>query len=196
MKILCLGSASSDTDNRVSVLAKINKSINHGLICSTDQRVVDGFYHLSLADISIDELAELVKQFDKVTLLDQPSSEYNDNQTFLETYQSCIKLDNNGIDVKFKKNQNIKHLLEFDELIKSNKSFCLYPWTSDEVCKDSTQKIISKTQLKQKMLQGKFTPAYCEKCYYNESFGETSPRQDKTIKLAIQYNIRSVKELK
>jgi len=61
MKILCLGSANTDTDNRVSVLARINKSINHGLICATDQIVADGFYHSSLADVSFNNLLELTK---------------------------------------------------------------------------------------------------------------------------------------
>jgi len=147
MKILCLGNASTDTDTRVSVLARINKSINHGLICSADQKVVDGFYHSSLADISFNKLEQLVQQFDKVQLLDQPSAEYNDDQTFLETYRLCVKLDSDGTNIKFRKNQNIKHLLEFDELIKSNKSFCLYPWTSKEVCVDSTQKTVDNAVL-------------------------------------------------
>jgi len=45
------------------------------------------------------------------------------------------------------------------------------------------------------MLEGKFTPAYCEKCYYKESFGEISPRQNKTIELAIKHNIQTIEEL-
>jgi hypothetical protein len=97
MKYLCIGNPTSATDDITTRLAVTKKTINHGLAINIEQA---GFYHISLADISILEAETFVEQFDELYFLDQGK----------ETYSSELVYNNTRALLLYIKNWNVKPL--------------------------------------------------------------------------------------
>ena len=82
MKYLCIGNPTNHTDDITTRLAKTNKSINRGLATKIDE---DGFYHISLADITILEAETFIEQFDQLYFLQQPKESYDNEEVYNNT---------------------------------------------------------------------------------------------------------------
>ena len=82
MKYLCIGNPTSHTDDITTRLAKTNKSINRGLATVIDEH---GFYHISLADITILEAETFIEQFDQLYFLQQPKESYDSEEVYNNT---------------------------------------------------------------------------------------------------------------
>lgn len=94
MKYLCIGNSTSQTDEATTRLAKLNNSVNHGLAINPDK---PGFYHISLADITLDQAETFIEQFDLLYFYTQPKETYQE-----EVYNSTRTL------LLYVKNWNIR----------------------------------------------------------------------------------------
>jgi len=213
-KILCLGNNNQDTDIRTTGLAKQNQTINHGLITdSTFVPVKPGYYHTTVIDIP-GGILELSQRFDQIVLLDQPVSEWSHYKPLLSSYKLLVELEKQGKDTVYKNNSNIQSYINFDHLLKENKSFCIYPWIEKvenngylTLCNRSKKKIAMLHEVtdwkndsnyqyvRQKMLQGEQLPEYCSYCYDYENKGIESYREFETKDWISKLNINSIEDL-
>ena len=199
-KILCIGNETSSTDLLVSNLANLNNTINYGLI--SDQNFIpinNGFYHTTILDLVISDLITVSKRFDQVMLLDQPVKEWPHPKSLLTTFKICKELELLGIDIIYKNNENIKNHIHFDNFIRENKSFCIYPWINfierdggNSLCARSPNLLTAepnvhswnsnneRQHIKSMMLEGKLIPEKCQVCYDHENMGIESYRQYET----------------
>lgn len=216
MKILCLGSNTKDTDDRVSALAKANGMINHGLI--DDPLLVtevDGYYHTTIVDLTSGEILNLSKVFDKVVLLDQPAEQWTHWKLFLSTYK-LIKEISKHTEIEIVDESIFEGVEYFSNLVQTNKSFCIYPWVelTEEcggvtLCARSHGHIADKAvdiqdwqndpnfnEIRQKMLAGEKIESHCAPCYQYEDKGIESSRQFETIEWVSKLGLRSLEDLK
>ena len=129
MKILYLGSNLPDTDLRVSKLALSNKTINHGLVTTSDFiPEADGYYHTTIVDVWAGGIIEVAKHFDKIVLLDQPVDQWSHWKALLSTYKIIVELEKLGYATEFRENDNIQSIQFMWDLLQDNKAFCVYPW--------------------------------------------------------------------
>lgn len=216
-KILCLGSNTQNTDDIVSELAANNNTINHGLVSDdTFIPVNAGYYHTSITDLPSGGIIDLSKCFDQVVLLDQAKEEWNHWKSLLSTYKIMLELDKLGRNTVFADNKNVQRLIQFDEFIKTNKSFCIYPWVAHTdtngtgsltLCARSTVSVVKwsdikdwktnpeLTNIRQKMLAGEKLPEHCNKCYEYEDKGVDSYRIHETKEWVSKLNIHSIEDL-
>jgi pyruvate-formate lyase-activating enzyme len=214
-KILCLGNNDADTDIRTSQLAITNQTINHGLIVDAGfTPSQSGYYHTSLLDIPSGVIPRLAQHFDTVILLDQPVSQWSHWKPLLTCYKVMIELENLGIHTVYRENENIKKYQTFDQFLKENKSFCIYPWINlcEEsghltVCARSKAKITTIEELtdwqtdlnyqliRQSMLEGKQLPKHCSVCYDYEAKDIESYRQFETKEWIGQLDLNSLEDL-
>lgn len=82
MKYLCIGNSTSQTDEATTSLAELNNSVNRGLATEIDE---DGFYHISLADITILEAETFIEQFDQLYFLQQSKESYDNEEVYNNT---------------------------------------------------------------------------------------------------------------
>jgi len=75
MKYLCIGNPTSQTDEATTSLAELNNSVNHGLATTPNK---PGFYHTSLADITMLEAETFIEQFDALYFFIQPKETYDE----------------------------------------------------------------------------------------------------------------------
>ena len=215
-KILCLGSNNLDTDIRVSTLASINDTVNHGLLATDNKKIKEpGYYHTSLIDLSTGNIVSLAKHFDMIILLDQPPEEWS-HPTLLETtYKVIFELDKAGFNVQYKNNENIKSFNYWHKLVQENKSFCINPWILQieengqmVLCPRSSVKISDKKlsdidwytdpgykKVRQAMLEGKQLHDHCKVCYDYEAKGIESYRQFETKEWASRLQLQSIEDL-
>ena len=129
MKILYLGSNLPDTDLRVSKLALSNKTINHGLVTTSDFiPEADGYYHTTIVDVWAGGIIEVAKHFDKIVLLDQQVDQWSHWKALLSTYKIIVELEKLGYATEFRENDNIQSIQFMWDLLQDNKAFCVYPW--------------------------------------------------------------------
>lgn len=214
-KILCLGNNDEDTDHRASVLAKDLGTMNHGLIADSNFRpLLTGLYHTTILDLSFGDIVAIAKHFDQVVMFDQPQEQWSNWKPLLSTYKIMLELEQQGISVSFKHNQNVQKFLHFDQLLITNKSFCIYPWiefieeggemtlcaraqkgvtTADKIVNWKTNP--EYTAIRQKMLAGEPLTDYCGTCYYYESQGIESYRQFETKEWIGKLGIASIDDL-
>lgn len=218
-KILCLGDNSESTDQMVSDLANSDHTINHGLISDAKfEPKVSGYYHTTVVDLIPGEIVNLAEQFDAIVLLDQEPESWSDPLLYSATHHLLANLKAKNKIVIF---QNSKHESEtstsfFTNLVKTNKSFCLYPWIQllsrdnentllcsksfepvaklDEVGDWQTDPVY--TEYRNKMLAGEMLPKHCEDCYIIESTGGESQRIYDTILWATKLGLKSFEDLK
>lgn len=191
MKRLYIGNTTSDTDQRVTKLAEENNTVNHGLVTCANDILQDGFYHSTVIDISP---AEISKIDCDILLLDQPKESYS---TLQEYYQSKKIVDNKDS--------------YWEQLIKNNKSFCIFPFINHSMSFENTtlccrsREVVTKTKdfnwnsslqdIRTKMLQGKKIN-HCSICYNEEELGRLSARQSETVNWVHKLDISSVENLK
>lgn len=216
-KILCLGSNTQHTDDVVGVMAASDNTNNNGLVSDDSFAPAQvGYYHTSIIDLSSGGIINLSKQFDQVVLLDQPREEWPHWKSLLSSYKVMLELDKLGHNTDYKNNKNIQSFTHFDEFIKTNKSFCIYPWincveTSGNgylnICARSTVDIVKWkdvkdwktnpefTDVRQKMLAGEKLPEHCKVCYNYEDRGVESYRIHETKDWLSKLDINSLEDL-
>lgn len=217
MKILCLGNNTELTDTETTELANAVGSINHGLLSELGQSLEipthNGYYHTSVYDISIGNLFELGKQFDQVIVLGQLKEDYSHPNAFYKTIQLANKL-KDFVPVKFLIPNQAQDILFFENLVNTNKSFCIFPFiellainSHTTVCCRSTHPVTKLSEfvdfytdknyqeIRRKMLAGEKLPEHCSYCYATEDKGMTSARQQETVEWANQLDLTSVEDL-
>jgi hypothetical protein len=211
-KILCLGNNSKDTDVKTRAIAATNSKEYHGLITEIIP-IIDGYYQSSVYDIEFGKLVELVKLFDEVIVLDQPKVEWTHPDAFYNTVRIAKQAE------EFVKVTWLDHLYSdnitiFQELVRTNKSFCIFPFIellvnngSTTVCCRSNKAITKLSELndfqtdpgynkiRNAMLAGELLPDHCSSCYEYESKGIVSARQQETVEWANRLNLKSVDDL-
>lgn len=219
MKILCLGNNTRDTDARTRKLAKLNSMPCHGLLSeleepiTPDQLQESGYYHSSVYDIEFGRLIDLAKSFDTVVILDQPKEQYTHPDAFYKTIRLARHLKKTQ-SVDFIDSTYEQDIDFFEELVKTNKSFCIFPFielvtlnNNATVCCYSTTPIVPIKELKDfatdphyqeirsKLMSGQLIPDHCSSCYELEEQHILSPRQQQTIEWANRLNLSGLKEL-
>jgi MoaA/NifB/PqqE/SkfB family radical SAM enzyme len=211
MKVLCIGNNSFQTNAMTQSLAEQHKSINHGLLTEPNKTYFNGFYHTSVYDMIPEKIVSLAENFDRVIVLDialeswdHPTAFYNTIN--LKKYIKNIEFQNN--------NSRISQINYWENLVKENKSFCIFPFiellTNDAhttVCCRSNIKIKSiesiddfnndkdYNKIRKLLLNGKKIP-HCVHCYKNEDIGMLSARQQETVEWANFLNLKSTDDLK
>ena len=211
-KILCLGNNSEDTDIRTRAIANSNLQEYHGLITEIVPIVV-GYYQTSIYDIEYGKLVELIKLFDEVIILDQPKAEWSHPDAFYNTVR-IAKQAAEFVKVTWLDHSYSGDITVFEELVKTNKSFCIFPFIellvnngSTTVCCRSAKPITKLSALtnfqtdpeykkiRDSMLAGELLPQHCGTCYNYESNGILSARQQETVEWANRLNLTSTDDL-
>ena len=207
MKVLCLGNNHKHTDELTSKLGN-----NHGLISNLDIKIKDGFYHTSVLDLTNSEILELSKQFDRVIVLDQSVEQWNHPAEFHATQDIAKRI---GSKVRWQNADGKLQLEYWQNLIDTNKSFCIFPFIElltqnghTTVCCRSNTPIVDINELenfstnsayqkiRQSMIDGKLLPKHCNHCYKIEDKGIQSARQEETVEWALKLNLKSIDDLK
>ena len=217
MKILCLGNNTQDTDTQTRALAQELGLACHGLLSELDAPVNDqqhseaGVYHTSVYDLAPGRLSELISQFDQVVMLNQAKSAWSHPYAFNNTIRAVKEAGARG---RFVNPELTKTHDQFDQLVKTNASFCVFPFiqlytfsNGTAVCCRSSE-VITKIKdykhwhtdpnyqaLRAKMLQGQRVPEHCGFCYRQEDAGRLSPRQSELTEWVQRLNIDSLEQL-
>ena len=219
MRILCLGNNTENTDAKTRKLAEQQCLAYHGLI-SELEHVVDpqsiqypGYYHSSVYDLEYHRLLELAQNFDQVVILDQPKHQYSHPDAFYKTIRAAKQI-SIKIPVVYLEPAYKDDIAFFEELTKTNKSFCIFPFIEllafdgqTTVCCRSDTPITSlsnitdfKTdphyeKIRNKMLAGVLVPEHCSSCYDLEKQGIVSARIQETIEWTNRLNLSSIDDL-
>ena len=218
MKILCLGNNTEDTETKTRQLASDNQEKCHGLLSELDNQIIDitqaGWYYSSVYDIEYNRLVKLVVKFDSVIMLDQPKKQYSHPDAFYKTI-SLIKDLPNG---RFLDPGYATDIVFFENLVKTNKSFCIFPFIelltnqrSDgytTVCCRSTTPVDHVSEItdwktnknykkiRDKMINGILIQEHCSSCYKLEDKNILSPREQETVEWANRLDLTSLEDLK
>ena len=216
-KHLYIGNNTIDTDIKVSNLATQYKTINHGLVDSKKFIPLDnGLYHTTVSDLTVGDIIEIAKYFDLVALLDQPKNEWSHSKLLFTSYNLMRELEKAGHKIKFKDNKNIVSFSNFEQLLKTNKSFCIYPWINVVLEDNKNTKICARSsydmseidniknwqhnprrlEIKNKMLAGEKLTEICKTCYNYENVGAESYRQFETKEWVNHLDIETLDDLK
>lgn len=217
MKILCLGNNTADTDVRTQKLAESNQNFCHGLISKLSncwpETIQSGWYHSSVYDMEYSDLQDLAQQFDQVFMLDQPKSQYSHPDAFYKTVRLVKNLSNG----KFIDNSYATAINFFENLVQTNKSFCIFPFIElltnqrndgyTTVCCRSSTPVTHVSQIvdwknnkdykviRDQMIKGEPLPTHCSSCYSVESKNMLSARQQETVEWANRLNLSSIEDL-
>ena len=217
MKILCLGNNTRDTDVRTRQLAKNAQEECYGLLSELEGLILDitqpGWYHSSVYDVEYHRLVELASEFDSVIMLDQPKKQYSHPDAFYKTV-SLIKDLPNG---KFLDPGYATDIVFFEDLVKTNKSFCTFPFIElltnqrtdgyTTICCRSDNPVAHVSELtdwknnknykaiRDKMIKGIRVPEHCSSCYKLEDKNILSPREQETVEWANRLNLKSLDDL-
>jgi pyruvate-formate lyase-activating enzyme len=144
-------------------------------------------------------------------MLDQPKSQWEHPTSFYLTVRllKSLKAKIKFLDVTHKDSIDF-----FENLVKKNKSFCIFPFIemltnfdATTVCCRSATPIVKLSELKdfkndpnyvairQKMIAGELLPEHCNSCYRLENKGILSARQQETVEWANILNINSLEDL-
>lgn len=214
-KTLIIGNNDETTDQIAQQLADQSSTTNHGLILDKNFIPTEsGFYHTSVADMAFGQIISIAEHFDKIVLSDQPVDQWSHHRIFLQSYKLMLELDTQGYNTEYLDNENTQNNLFFEELFKTNPSFCMFPWITihpknnkyypcsrftkpvtnlDQIKDFSTDPILN--QLRQKMLAGEKIPG-CKVCYHYEEKGIESYRQFESKDWISQIGITSLEDLK
>jgi len=205
MKVLCLGNNTIDTEIKTQKLSGGNYN---GLLSDITQVIVDGYYQTSLYDLSRADIVQIADRFDKIIVLDQPQNQYSHPDTFLITVSVGQEVDAEFLDHSYKTNINF-----FENLVKENKSFCIFPFiellvnngNTTVCCRSSTTVAklkgldfyndIEYKKIRQQMLDNIPIPEHCSSCYKVESLGMQSARQQETVEWANRLNLQSIDDV-
>jgi len=216
-KVLCLGNNTVDTDTKTRKLSADADMPCHGLLSELDRPITsaqyleNGYYHSSVYDVAFGKLKNLCEEFDLVIMLDQPKTQWEHPNSFYLTVRllNSLKTKIKFLNVTYKDNIEF-----FEDLVKKNKSFCIFPFIemltnfdSTTVCCRSDTPIVKLSELKdfktdpnyvairQKMIAGELLPEHCDSCYRLENKGILSARQQETVEWANILNINSLEDL-
>ena len=217
MRILCLGNNTENTDHLTRALAKANQMQCHGLLSELDQPFdtldysQEGYYHTTVVDIQTGNLKQLMARFDKVIMLDQPLSQWNHPHEFHNTIKI---MKSTTTAVEFLNADATKPAELFEDLLKTNKSFCIFPFiqlhtTYDhaQLCCRSAKPVTKLKDLKdfstdpsyqrirESMLNGELLSDYCWDCYGRESQGIVSARLSETTEWAYRLGVKTLGDL-
>ena len=216
-KILCVGNETEDTDILVGQLAKENLTTNHGLITSEHFIPKEtGYYHTSVADISVGSIiTNLVKNFDLIIMLDQHIDSYPHWKTFVHTFKLMIELEKKGIATEFKNNTGNQDILYWYDLLRTNKSVCVYPFInlindygSLVQCQKNPTPVTKIEKLtdwstdsafgviRNNMIAGIQMPDRCRICYEREQHNGESARQFESLEWAMDLRLKTKEDLK
>jgi hypothetical protein len=218
MKILCLGNNTEDTDLQTRALSTQAQMPCHGLLSELAQPFSNldysqpGYYHSSVVDIQRGNLKELMNQFDLVIMLDQPIKNWNHPNEF---YNTLLLMQATTSTVKFLNEKETIPGKIFSGLIKTNKSFCIFPFIELYTTYDYTQlccrssKPVTKVneltdfntdpayqRIRESMIKGEMLPDYCQDCYDRENKGIVSARQSETTEWVYRLGIENIDSLK
>ena len=219
MRILCLGNNTEDTDAKTRQLAEQQSVKCHGLISELDH-VIDleliqysGYYHSSVYDLEYHRLIDLAQEFDQIVILDQPREQYSHPDAFYKTIRAAKQI-NATVPVVYLDSTYNTNITFFEDLTKTNKSFCIFPFIEllanngqTTVCCRSNTPITSlldivdfKTdphyqKIRNNMLSGILMPEHCSSCYNLEELGILSARMQETVEWANRLNLHSIDDL-
>lgn len=206
MRVLCLGNNTTDTETKTISLS--NGGCYNGVLTDITQEINDGYYQTSVFDLSRADILEVAKKFDKIVILDQPREEYSHPDSFYITIDIGKKLS-----AEFLNHQYCDDINFFDDLVKENSSFCIFPFIEllannnhTNVCCRSNKPVAELKNLnfvhnkqyqsiRQRMLDGTPIPEYCSSCYDLEALGIKSARQQETVEWANRLNLKSIEDL-
>jgi hypothetical protein len=216
-KILCIGNETPNTDNLVSVLASSNATTNHGLITTNSfYPQHSGYYHTSIADLSSgDIVVNLAQRFDLIIMLDQGIESYPHWKSFVNTFRLMIELEKKEFNTDFKNNENNKTIIYWYNLLRTNKSLCVYPFINlvndygsavqcqknpapiarvDSIVDWSTDPAFA--PIRNNMLAGLQMPDRCKICYEREEENGESTRQFESLEWAMELGLTNKQDLK
>lgn len=218
-KILCIGdnsSAEAWAHHLTEELAKKNNSLLRGQIDDEEySNIQNGYYHTGIFLLNESKILKLSKKFDKVIILDQPIEKFSHPHLFTSTWKLIKYLEMNDAKIEIVNKTNMAFLDYWDELLKNNKSFCLYPWVKNVVynkhytlCTQSTTPVTKETEMhdwkndknflkiRKKMLAGELVKPHCNGCYRQEELGKNiSIRVHETIEWAALCNLKNLEDL-
>jgi molybdenum cofactor biosynthesis enzyme MoaA len=218
MRILCLGNNTEDTDLQTRALADQAQLPCHGLLSELNQlfSTLDysqpGYYHSSIVDIQPGNLKELMTQFDMIIMLDQSVEQWNHPN---ELYNTISLLKSTTTPVKFLNAEITTPAEIFTNLIKTNKSFCIFPFIELHTSYDYTRLCCRSNKpvknlknlvdfntdpdyqrIRESMLNGEMLPDYCSDCYGREDKGIISARVSETPEWVYRLGIKTIDDLK
>lgn len=214
-RVLFLGNETQDTHDRVTVIAREQNMINHGLICSPDfipEHV--GCYHTTVVDVSPADIINLAARFDRTVMLDQPQSSFPHFKTFVTLFRLFVAMEEHGLNVDFRNNSNTQSAQYWWNLLRTNKAFCMWPFLavvdnigSTTVCGKSLTPIKKSrdiqdwksdpeySAIRRNMIDGTQMPDHCADCYNSESYGTESARQFETFEWVLRKGFRDTQDL-
>jgi uncharacterized Fe-S cluster-containing radical SAM superfamily protein len=216
-KILCLGNNTENTDLQTRQLSAAHGSMCHGLLSELDCAInsemycQSGYYHSSVYDVEFSRLVDLCNQFDQVIVLDQPVQQWSHPNAFYKTLELVSHI---CTPVEFVNPAIGQAVNTFANLVKSNKSFCIFPFIEllvnynyTTVCCRSSEPVTyiknltnyktdsNYQHIRTKMLKGEPVDQHCNACYRLENMGIISARQQETVEWANRLGIDSVDDL-
>ena len=215
-KILCIGNETGSTDIMVSELAKMAKTVNHGLVSTgTFYPKEIGYYHTSIADIPAgDIVANLVQQFDLIIMLDQDIDSYPHFKSFVNTFRLMIELEKKGVATDFRNNLGNTTILYWHNLLRTNKSLCVFPFInlindygSAVQCQKNSNPLTKIDSIldwqtdpaflpiRHNMLAGIQMPENCNICYEREESNGESARQFESLEWALNLKLKNQQDL-
>jgi hypothetical protein len=161
-------------------------------------------------DIEYNRLLDLARKFDQVVVLDQSKEQYSHPDAFYQTIRLANELGTaTFLDPTVNEGVNF-----FEELVNTNKSFCIFPFIEvlanngiTTVCCRSYKEITRLSELKDfgndpkytairnQMLAGESIPDHCSACYQLEDRGIVSPRIQETVEWANRLNLKTLEDL-
>ena len=219
MRILCLGNNTEDTDTKTRRLAEQQSVKCHGLISELNHVInleliqYPGYYHSSVYDLEYHRLIDLAQEFDQIIILDQPKHQYSHPNAFYKTIRAAKQI-NATVPVVYLDSTYDTNITFFEDLTKTNKSFCIFPFIElladngqTTVCCRSNTPITSlsdiidfKTdphyqKIRNNMLSGILMPEHCSHCYDLEKQGILSARMQETVEWANRLNLSNIDDL-
>ena len=205
--IVVIGSGDSNAAAATKLLSE-NLGMTYRGVMSGDTIKQDGVYHTSSYDIKAVELKLKLDLSDTVVVLDFNDSDFSIIQAYHETLDLAESMVGTA-HVNFL-NDDMRNL--FRNLVKENKSFCIYPFialykkgASVRSCCFMTSTITDTytdfvndpdiSTIRQKMIKGELIESHCNSCYRLEKMGAPSARQVATIEWIARLKIKSLDNL-
>ena len=215
---LCIGDNSSEkawAHHNSLKLAQKHKAIFRGQFSDINQTVEDGYYHTDLVSLNQKDLLDSIKKFNKIIILDQDIDQYSHPHIFVSTWKMIKELKKIHKNLEIINPKNMEFMDYWNNLLETNKSFCLYPWIKSVVYNDHhtlcTQSFMPVTKtsamkdwkhdpnytaIRKKMLEGEMLPN-CRGCHLHEKRKQIEPsiREHETLEWAALLKLKSLKDL-
>lgn len=216
-KLLCVGNNSTDTDQRAQKIAQERGLEYHGLLSDLDS-VVDldsykqpGVYHTSIFDLEFGKMIAVANGFDLVIMLNQPKEQWTHPDAFYNTIRALAVV---SVTCEFQDPGYRDSIRGIENLVKNNKSFCVFPFIEllvnydhTTVCCRSSTPVAKYTadldfknhpryqSIRESMINGKLLPDHCGSCYKLESQGIVSARQQETVEWCNRLSVTDIADL-